>query len=117
MNSQIFRSPPPKDIIIRFIESNTTQYNNYHIFSDINFKQAKWNDRIEKFIETIGGHYYKSKKKKYIEKEQNYKSFANILRQLCRFYKITFFSKIKYIKSKHITEYFIVVPPDLRLSI
>ena len=112
MHSQIFCSPPPKETLIDFIKANTTRYNKYNIFSDIKFKQAKWNEKIENFINIMKKYYYESKRKKYVEKDLTYKSFANILRQLCRFYDIIFFSKIKYIKSKHITEYYIIIPLD-----
>ena len=112
MSSQIFSSAPPKDTLIDFIKAHATPYNKYYIFSDIKFKQAKWNEKIDEFINAMKGNYFKSKMEKYVNKALTYKSFANILRQICRFHGIIFFSKIKYIKSKHITEYFIVIPSD-----
>tara|TARA_Y100001970_G_C14171553_1_gene824473 strand:- start:444 stop:797 length:354 start_codon:yes stop_codon:yes gene_type:complete len=110
MRSQIFHTAPPKEVLIEFIHKYGEQQTqpNEHVFSNSAFKKAKYQDEITKFIDSVKNFYYNSKRK-YVDRKMTFKHFSNVLRQICRFYKITFYSKIKYRKSKHETDYYIIL--------
>jgi len=110
MRSQIFHTPPPKEVLVEFIKKygeHQTQPNEY-VFTNSAFKKAKYQGEIPKFIDSVKNFYYNSKRK-YTDRKMSFKHFSNVLRQNCRFHKITFYSKIKYRKSKHETDYYIIL--------
>ena len=108
MRSQIFHTPPPKEVLIKFIKKYSEQRANVYVFTNSAFKKAKYQDDIQKFIDSVKNFYYNSKRK-YADRKMTFKHFSNVLRQNCRFHKIVFYSKIKYRKSKHETDYYIIL--------
>ena len=106
MQSQIFCVSPTLSILYSFLDEYAIKKNKTYIYNKYTFKKAEYNQGIKKFCDTISPFYYESKKK-YITRTQTYKTFATILRQICRYHKISFTSKIKYNKSKHEMDYHI----------
>ena len=111
MSGQIFKTTPPLNEMIRFLDEHD-EYNNKYILSKTLFKKAKLNNKIQPFIDLVKPHYYKSKLF-YIERKMLYKNFVTIIRQICKLHEIGFVSTIKYSKSKYEIKYSIFVPKKL----
>ena len=62
--------------------------------------------RILPCVLLIFWYYYKSKRF-YLEREPDYKSFCNILRQICKSHDIKIESKLNYCNSSYMMEYYI----------
>ena len=107
MTSQIFKTSPPKKIMYDFLDKYAIKNNTkYYYVSKIIFRQANLKNDIENFCNQIENHYHNSKKH-YAKREQNYKTFMTIFRQICKHHHIPFTSKIKYDKSKYRIDYYI----------
>ena len=112
MSSQIFKTKPPLNEMIIFLNEYGEYKNDKYILSKTLFKKAQLNNKIQPFIDLIKHHYYKSKKK-YVERKMTYKNFVTIIRQICKMHEIGFVSSIKYSKSKYEIKYSIFVPKKL----
>ena len=108
MRSQIFHTPPPKEVLIEFIQKYGECQANLHVFTNSAYKKAKYEEAIQPFIDSVKNFYYNSKRK-YTDRQMTFKYFSNVLRQNCRYHGIVFYSKIKYRKSKHETDYYIIL--------
>ena len=110
--SQLFKTPYPlsklKEYILKLCEDNDTQL----IFSKVCFKKAQLNGLAVEFIADAASYYHKSKQKYADINSINYKSTANVLRQLCKYHNIEVESKIKYDKSSYEIEYIIYLKPE-----
>ena len=104
--SQIFKKIYPKKNFFIFLhtycEINKLQYQ----FSKEAFKRAKIDNAIQPFCENLKKYYFPSKYF-YLERNNTYKNFITIIRQICKFHHIPFTSNIKYSKSKYEIKYFI----------
>jgi len=106
MSSQVFCIKPDIESLKMFINTFCILQNDKHIYNKYVFKKANYQTKIKEFCECFIKFYYDSKKF-YIKRNHTYKTFATVLRQLCKYYNISFESKIKYVKSKHEMEYYI----------
>tara|TARA_Y100000590_G_C15659150_1_gene991873 strand:+ start:190 stop:522 length:333 start_codon:yes stop_codon:yes gene_type:complete len=106
MSSQIFSISPPLSLLYNFLDEISIKKENQYIYNRYSFKKAQYENKIESFCNTIKDFYYDAKKI-YTERKLTYKTFATIIRQICRYHNIPFKSKIKYNKSKHEMEYYI----------
>ncbi len=110
--SQVFKNYFPKDILFELLEnfcdkSTNKDYDNYYEFNNTSYKKAKYeNEKLNNFYKAIKPYYHNSKKF-YVDREKNYKNFVTIIRQICKFLKITYKSKIKYRNSSYSIIYFI----------
>jgi len=100
MSQQLFKMDPSKNIIIDFLETNAEKKDKYYLFNKCSFKKSKINLTIEPFINNIKKYYHESKQI-YINRQLSYKMIITILRQLCKYHHIPFFSKINYSHSKY----------------
>ena len=104
--SQIIQTPFPKNIFFDFIDQYCEKTINRYVFSKESFKRIKLEDQVKPFCENLKEYYFKSKHH-YLDRDQNYKNFITIIRQLCKYHHIPFTSDIKYSKSKYEIKYFI----------
>tara|TARA_A100001011_G_C14286767_1_gene834123 strand:+ start:236 stop:565 length:330 start_codon:yes stop_codon:yes gene_type:complete len=100
MSSQIFKKNIPIQILIDFLEINCEKSNNIFKFDKISFKKAEFHGNIDEFIEKISPFYHESKKF-YLTRNINYNNLVTIIRQICKYLKIKYFTKIIYDKSKY----------------
>ena len=100
MSQQLFKTAPSKKIILDFLEENAIKNEKYFLFDKCAFKKSKLNKTVENFIENIKKHYHDSKQV-YINRQLSYKMIVTLLRQLCKYHHIPFFSKINYSHSKY----------------
>ena len=106
MSAQIFKNNIPNDILFNLLDSICIKNEKYYIFNTESFKKGMFNDSISKFV-TLCIPYYHLSKRKYLERKITYNSIITILRQICKFNKITYTSKILYDKSKYCIVYYI----------
>jgi hypothetical protein len=106
MSAQIFKSRIPNNLLLELLESICIKNEKYYIMNNDAFKKGLFNDIIPKFIEMCKPHYHLSKQK-YLERKLTYNSFTTILRQICKFNKVTYTSQIKYDKSEYDIIYYI----------
>jgi len=107
MTSQIFKTQIPNQLLINLLEENAVKSDKCYVVNNNVYKKGIFNESIPKFI-TEGRQYYFLSKRKYLDRKLSYNSFITILRQICNFNKITYTSKIKYIKSIYDIEYHIM---------
>ena len=112
--SQLFKTPYPleklKEYILKLCE-RVDGDDSSHIFSKVCFKRAQMCGLAAEFIADATPYYHKSKQKYADIASMNYKSVANVLRQLCKFHDIPVESKIKYDKSSYEIDYIIFLKP------
>jgi hypothetical protein len=113
--SQLFKNPYPflklKEYILKLCE-RVEEHDSSYIFSKACFKRAQMSGIAAEFIADATPYYHKSKQKYADVSSMNYKSAANVLRQLCKFHDIVVESKIKYDKSSYDIEYIIHLKPE-----
>lgn len=113
--SQLFKTPYPlsklKEYILKLCE-RVEDDDASHIFSKVCFKRAQMNGLAVKFMADAAPYYHKSKQKYADIGAMNYKSAANVLRQLCKYHDIPVESKIKYDKSSYEIDYIIRLKPE-----
>ena len=103
---QIFKTKIPKTVLIDFLNLYCEFKNNCYKITDITFRKYKFEKKIIPFFKSLEQYYYKSKLF-YLNRENNYKNFITVIRQLCKINYLPFTSKIKYDKSTYNINYFI----------
>ena len=110
MSSQIFRVSYPITELFGFLDRYATKESNYYLFTKTVFKKAVFEKAIEPFCLSLKKYYFLSKHK-YLDKQQTYRSFITIIRQICKYHHLAFASKIKYDKSNYEIGYYIYFDP------
>ena len=110
---QIFKYEIPYSILIEILSTmcriENNDKNTTYIFDNNCFKKAKLNNGlIEYFSNKITPYYHKSKLH-YIYNMNKMKGFANIIRQICKYYSIKIESKLTHMFSKSTKEYLITI--------
>lgn len=80
----------------------------YFVIDNVVFKKIEYYNILDDFKKTIEP-YYLNSKKFYINRDLNYNKFLTIIRQICKFANIEYFSKITYDKSKYFIKYYIKI--------
>ena len=110
--SQVFKNYFSETILFNFLETccekgKEKDYENFYEFNNTAFKKAKYDEEhLDTFYKSIKPYYHNSKRF-YVEREKTYKNFITVIRQICKFLKITYKSKIKYRNSSYSIIYFI----------
>ena len=104
--SQIFKYEIPSAILFDILDIICIKNNNYYFFNTIAYKKGLIDNRIANFLDKCKPFYHKSKQS-YLEKKLTYNMFTTVLRQICKYNKISFISKIKYGRSCYEIQYFV----------
>jgi hypothetical protein len=105
---QIFRKQVPIEILMNLLEKICLKTDKYFLIDMNAFKILKYNHYEEKFCKELLEYYHVSKTH-YVTREFTYKSFTNIVRQICRSNSIMYSSKIKFEKSEYNIDYYVYV--------
>jgi len=105
MNSQIFKTPIPADIVQRFLAKNCMFVKSYYVFTNDAFKKAQYNNSMKEFLSECAPYYQLSKKAKYLTKD-TFNATVTVIRQIYNLLKIPYSSQIKYAHSSYTIEYF-----------
>ncbi len=106
MSSQIFKKHIPNEILFNLLNDMAFKIDNYYMINNDAYKKGIFNNKIQEFINECIPYYHKSKLK-YLERKNTYNSFITIIRQICKYNKITYTSKIKYDRSSYDIIYYI----------
>lgn len=106
MSLQIIKTKIPDETIFGLLERICLKNEKYYMLNYEFFKKGVFNNEIQTFLNMCKQHYYVSKYC-YLEKKLTYKSFLTVLRQICKYNKITYTSEIKYDKSNYNIVYYI----------
>jgi len=106
MSTQIFKKNVPTESLYSLLDDICLKNDKYYILNNNSYKKGIFNNSITNFIEECKPYYHISKQK-YLERKLTYNSFTTILRQICKFNKITHTSQIKYDKSTYDIIYYI----------
>lgn len=109
--SNNFKNIYPYELFIKFIKNNFTKNDNYYLLDIFIFKKCKFNDTITEFITSLKP-YYKTNKMFYLERTMVFKTFATIIRQLCKIHNIQYTTNIQYINNSYIIQYCIYIDND-----
>ena len=104
--SQIFKKRVPLNILYDLLDSYSHHNSKYYLVNDVFFKKLKFDDILNKFLDTIKPYYFESKKF-YVERNMTYVRFTTIIRQICKLHELHFSSKILYDRSKYNINYYI----------
>jgi hypothetical protein len=112
MLKQIVKVPIPNSLLFDLLEKTTLKTDKYYLV-DINcYKKILFHKYHEPFLKRLRKHYYFSKLY-YLDREFNYASFTNIVRQICKSNNVAFESKIIYHESTYTIDYFIYYGREL----
>ena len=104
---QLFREPPDNDILSRLLEQISYKNRSGGYIIDTNvYKKMLFNNLQVEFCNELAGFYHDSKQY-YITRPFTYKSFATILRQICKANNIVIRTRVMYIESVYSTEYIV----------
>jgi hypothetical protein len=104
MNNKIFKNTIPRQFLWDFLKLNFDETDTHFQVTTYLFHKMEYNQQLEGFITFLKPFYHNSKRK-YIERQINYKSFLTIIRQLCNTHQIKYNTKLVYNKSTYEIEY------------
>jgi hypothetical protein len=104
--SQIFKKSIPNNILFDLLDTICVKTNIHYLFNLDSYKKGVYNDNFQLFIDSCKPYYHLSKQF-YLNKKISYNAITTILRQICKFNKIKFTTKIKYDKSTYDICYYI----------
>lgn len=100
MSNQLFKSDIPPQLLFNLLEKVCLKTDNYYLF-DINaYKKIIFHGYEKEFCEHMKDFYHYGKQF-YVTRQMTYKSFTNILRQICKNASIMHTSQMKYNESKY----------------
>jgi hypothetical protein len=105
-NSQIFKKKFPTEILFQLLDKVAEKSEKLYIFNQESFKRGVLQEDIQKFLEDCKEYYHLSKQK-YLERKLSFNSFTTVLRQICKYNKVTYTTQIKYDKSSYSIIYFV----------
>tara|TARA_B100000575_G_C22625784_1_gene387690 strand:- start:117 stop:443 length:327 start_codon:yes stop_codon:yes gene_type:complete len=106
MNSQIFKKDIPNDLLFDLLDKISLKTDKYYLIDYNAYKKLVFNGLYKGFCDSLKEYYYLGKYF-YLERDMTYKSFTNIVRQICKHNNIMFTSKMKYNKSKYNIDFLI----------
>lgn len=106
MPGQIFKYPVPTTIVYNLLDKICLKTDNYYLVDMNAYRKLMFHGYNIDFVNEIKDSYYVGKQF-YITRDMTYKSFTNIIRQLCKFNNILYTSQMKYNESKYNIDYLI----------
>jgi hypothetical protein len=106
MSGQIIKYQVPNNLLFDLLDEICLKTDNYYLVDMNAYRKMIFHRYHEKFCEDLKEYYYLGKRF-YITREMTYKSFTNIVRQICKKNAILFTSQMKYNESKYNIDYMI----------
>lgn len=95
MTNQIFKKHVPNEILYNLFNIIALKNENYYLIDNTAYKKILYHELSESFLESIL-EYYHTSKQFYVTRKFTYKSFTNIIRQICKFNNIQYLSEMNY---------------------
>lgn len=111
MISQIFKKQIDNNILFNLLENICSIHDNKYVYNNDAYKKGIFFDLIKPFLESCTEYYHVSKRK-YLTRTLSYNNFTAVIRQICKFNKLAYTSKIKYDKSNYDIVYYVNVPQE-----
>ena len=106
MVNQVFKENVPNEVLFDLLELISLKTDKYYLIDHNAYKRMIFNNYNERFCNNLKIYYHYSKFF-YIERKMTYKSFTNIIRQICKYNNIMFTSHMKYNESQYNIDYLI----------
>jgi len=106
MSKQIFRQFVPPKILFDILEKVCIKTDKYYLFDLNAYRKLVYYELYDDFAKSIVEYYHISKRE-YVDRKLTYKSFVNIIRQICKSNNIQHTSQIKYNESNYNIDYYI----------
>jgi hypothetical protein len=106
MSTQIFKRGIPDEMFTGFLDLFCLKNDKHYTLNTDSYKKGVYNGVVQQFITECAAYYHLSKRK-YLNKKLTYNSLATIIRQICKFNKFTYTSKIVYDRSTYDIVYYI----------
>jgi len=108
MSNQIFRKQVPKQLLFQLLEKVCLKTDKYYLVDVNAFRKIVFHDYYKEFRDDLMDYYHVGKQF-YLTRPLSYKSFTNIVRQICKSLSVMFTSQMKYNESNYNIVYFIYV--------
>ena len=107
--SQLFKTPIPLNILTDFLFlCSVPDDNKKKIVFDLHaYKRAVYNQILQPFLDACKPFYFASKQKYLSPQPLTFVSVATIIRQICRFHRVSFSKHLVYDKSSYEMVYYI----------
>jgi hypothetical protein len=116
MKCKLFKKQVEKEILIELLNNICDDKNeSKYLVNNAAYKKGIMFNHIQSFYNKLTEYYHVSKQY-YVTRKTTYKSFITILRQLCKYFDVTYLSQIKYIKSNYEIMYHIDMTASLDSS-
>ena len=100
MTNQIFKNTVPDHLLFDILEQVCLKTDKYYLIDINSYKKLLFHKLQDQFLNSIRD-YYHIGKQFYISRSFTYKSFTNIIRQICKSNSIMYTSEMKYNESKY----------------
>lgn len=105
-NNQLFKKAVDDRILFDLLDKICLKTNKCYVVDNNAYKKMLYHNIHNEFFESLKDFYYESKHF-YLTRKVSYKSFTNIVRQICKHKNILFNSAIKYNESKYSINFYI----------
>ena len=106
MPNAIFINDLSNNIIYDFLSLHCPIENDYYVIDKLIYKKFEYNTNISEFFDLLKNK-YKKNKQFYLNREINYNNLLTVLRHICKYNNIPYFSKMKYDKNNYYIIYYI----------
>lgn len=106
MISQIFKYPVPNELLFNLLDKICLKTDSYYLVDMNAYRKMIFHNYNDNFCNELKEYYYVGKSF-YINRKMTYKSFTNVVRQICKINTILFTSQMKYNESKYNIDYII----------
>jgi len=106
MLHQLFRRQVPIHILMDLLDKICLKTDKYYLVDMNAYKVLLYNNYQDDFCKKMID-YYHSSKAYYVTRDFSYKSFVNMIRQICKSNDIMYRSNMKYERSQYNIDYFV----------
>lgn len=105
----VFSKQIPMQLLYDLLDPYCTNHESQYIVDENVYKKMVFTGNHIPFLQALK-EYYHPAKQKYLTREFTYKSFTNIIRQICRSHDYPFYTKMQYNHSQYTILYFVQKP-------
>ena len=100
MTNQIFKKNVPNDLLFTLLDQICFKTDTYYFIDNNAYRKLLFYNLDKEFTDDLLEYYHLSKQF-YVLRKMTYKSFTNIIRQICKQNSIQFNTEMKYNESKY----------------
>tara|TARA_Y100000389_G_C17040565_1_gene307927 strand:+ start:226 stop:555 length:330 start_codon:yes stop_codon:yes gene_type:complete len=100
MTNQIFKKNVPNELLFTLLDKICFKTDEYYLIDNNAYRKLLFYNLDKEFVDDTLNYYHLSKQF-YILRKMTYKSFTNIIRQICKQNLIQYTTEMKYNESKY----------------